>query len=545
MSRYWFTDGVVDKLCETCPEGFYKGRSQIKEQKQNKHFTDGIHNVFCKECPEGYWPGITSHTNRKTSNNENKKHFTDGTNNVFCEICPEGFYPGVTIHNKKQTRISKTDLFIQDVDKEKFVTLYNTLSPEGCAKEFNVSRHIIVEAAKKLNVVENENRTKNIQQNKLLQTQQTNLNKYGSIHYRKSKTFLQQLKQKHIDTFGYGLDGNLVTLLNSDCSETFKEFIINKDKAEQFFKDNDHKYTKTELCNLFNCSETTLNNFIYKYRFNNYIKHSQSHYETEIINLFPQVRFIQHYRDKLDGKEIDLYAPDYNVGIEFNGTYWHSSINVSNNYHQQKSLLAERDGIRLIHIYEYEWNSPIKEKIIQLLNICFNVNVNRIYARNCVIKQITNSEAKLLNDKIHLQGHRNAQVTYGLFYKDELVQLMSFSKTKYNKNLKTNNSWEIIRGCPGSNNIVVGGVSKLFKHFINDYNPDEIFSYCDFNKFNGKSYVELGMEYIGLTSPDMKWILKDETVVNRNPSRHKEYQEISIAQIFGAGSKKYIWRKTT
>ena len=51
-----------------------------------------------------------------------------------------------------------------------------------------------------------------------------------------------------------------------------------------------------------------------------------------------------------------------------------------------------------------------------------------------------------------------------LYYKDELVQLMSFSWNSHH------NAWEIIRGCPGSNNIVVGGVSKLFKHFIKENN---------------------------------------------------------------------------
>ena len=118
---------------------------------------------------------------------------------------------------------------------------------------------------------------------------------------------------------------------------------------------------------------------------------------------------------------------------------------------------------------------------------------------------------------------------------------MSFSKTKYNKNLKTSNSWEIIRGCPGSNNLIVGGVSKLFKHFILDYNPDCVFSYCDFNKFDGKGYTALGMAFIGYTGPDMKWVLKNSQVVNRQPTKHAELKQQSVAQIFGAGSKKYLW----
>ena len=128
---------------------------------------------------------------------------------------------------------------------------------------------------------------------------------------------------------------------------------------------------------------------------------------------------------------------------------------------------------------------------------------NKIYARNCEIKQITNKEAKPFNETNHLQGHRNAQVTYGLFYEGKLVQLMSFSKTKYNRNLKNDDEWEIIRGCPGSLNLVVGGVSKLFSHFVRDYNPSKVFSYCDFNKFSGISYEKLGMKFIGYTSPDM------------------------------------------
>lgn len=75
-----------------------------------------------------------------------------------------------------------------------------------------------------------------------------------------------------------------------------------------------------------------------------------------------------------------------------------------------------------------------------MLDIALGRVKNKIYARQCDIKQISNKEAKPLNDKVHLQGHRNAQITYGLFYKGELVQLMSFSKTKYNRNLKDENA---------------------------------------------------------------------------------------------------------
>ena len=117
---------------------------------------------------------------------------------------------------------------------------------------------------------------------------------------------------------------------------------------------------------------------------------------------------------------------------------------------------------------------------------------------------------------------------------------MSFSKTKYNRNLNEENSWEIIRGCPGSNNIVIGGVSKLFSHFIKDYKPSKVFSYCDFNKFNGVSYEKIGMKFIDYTGPDMKYVI-DGKVYNRNPKKYKEYNKRCQYKLYGSGSKKYVW----
>lgn len=267
-----------------------------------------------------------------------------------------------------------------------------------------------------------------------------------------------------------------------------------------------------------------------------------SYGEQEVLSFIGEELCITHDRQMLEGKEIDILIPSKNIGIEFDGSYWHSTKNrPDRNYHMDKSKLAEQKGIRLIHIYEYEWADPEKrEKIKALLNAALGRNQLRVYARKCSVRPITNKEAAELNNAVHLQGHRTAQVTYGLFYNDELVQLMSFSKTKYNKNLKTDNSWEIIRSCTKSNYQVVGGASKLFKAFIQEYTPDTVFSYCDFNKFDGKSYEALGMKFIGYTSPDMKWLLPGGVVVNRSPSKHKELKEKSVAQIFGAGSKKYL-----
>ena len=250
-----------------------------------------------------------------------------------------------------------------------------------------------------------------------------------------------------------------------------------------------------------------------------------------------------------NGQEIDVYLPNTRIGIEFNGNYWHSNLKLPKNYHLDKSKLAESASVRLIHVWEYEWDDPkTRKKIMALIETAALSSPRKIYARKCKVEKLTNGEAQPFNEANHLQGHRNAQVTYGLFYAGELVQLMSFSKTKYNKNLREENSWEIIRECTSLHTSVVGGVSKLFRHFIADYNPDSVFSYCDFNKFSGKSYEMLGMKFIGYTGPDMHWVLSfsDRSgIVGRHPSKHKEMKERAVAQLWGAGSKKYLWTKSS
>lgn len=390
----------------------------------------------------------------------------------------------------------------------------------------------------------------------------TNEEKYGYSFPLKSDTVRNKCKQTLMKRYGVDNPSKIGSVqkkisqkvseyvnntVMKDYTNEFKTLYHSKDKSIAFFKSENKQFSYPQLTDRFNCPLNAVIYWVHRYCLTEYIKNDKSKPECEIISFLKSIvsdaTIVHNDRHSLkNGQEIDIYLPEYKIGIEFNGTYWHSAENVGKNYHFDKSKLAESLGIRLIHIYEHEWNDPImKEKIKSLLKIALGVVPTKIYARECDVKQITNKEAKPFNEANHLQGHRNAQVTYGLFYKNELVQLMSFSKTRYNRNLKDDNAWEIIRGCPGSNNIVVGGVSRLFSHFVNDYHPCSVFSYCDFNKFDGKGYEAIGMKFVGYTGPDMSWIINRQ-VVKRKPSMHAEYKKMAEGQLYGAGSKKYLWK---
>ena len=382
-----------------------------------------------------------------------------------------------------------------------------------------------------------------------LKRRQTNQEKYGADFPMQTDTYKENYRKVCLEKYGVdnyfkteAFRADRETQILDKISDEFKDVFYDRDASINFLKSND--LGVLELSEYFQVSWPTIQAWILRHDLFRYVKHCKSNYENIIAKSFPE--FTTNKRTILgNGQELDFYCAEKNLAIEFNGDYWHCDLNKPDkNYHLNKSLLAQDSGIRLIHIYEHEWQNPSVRKIlISMVNIALGKLDNKIYARNCEVREISNKEAKPFNEANHLQRHRNAQVTYGLFYKGELVQLMSFSKTKWNRNLKGDNDWEIIRGCPGSNNIVVGGVSKLFKHFIREYDPDSVFSYCDFNKFDGKGYEAIGMKFIGYTGPDKYLLLRNGQVVPRNPSKYKELKEKTIANIWGCGSKKYLWEK--
>lgn len=71
----------------------------------------------------------------------------------------------------------------------------------------------------------------------------------------------------------------------------------------------------------------------------------------------------QSNRTRLGGLELDIYIPSIDTGIEFNGTYWHSTPEAKARDAKKKKLCDEL-GIRLIVIKEEDWyNDEHGEKV--------------------------------------------------------------------------------------------------------------------------------------------------------------------------------------
>lgn len=227
-------------------------------------------------------------------------------------------------------------------------------------------------------------------------------------------------------------------------------------------------------------------------------------------------------RQLLDGKEIDIYLPDYKIGIEYNGNYWHSYPVKDMKYHQDKSIQAAKVGIRLIHIFEYEWkDSEIQEKIKNYLyDIVKSDSIDRIYARNTVVSEISPAEQYKFQDKYHLQGRATASIHLGIYEKSDkdkknLLGIMTFGKPRFNSQYE----YELIRMCFKPKVSIVGGAQKMFKHFLDVYKPKQILTYSDISKFTGGVYKQMGMRAVQdnyMTVPNYVWVrTQDSSFLNR------------------------------
>ena len=160
--------------------------------------------------------------------------------------------------------------------------------------------------------------------------------------------------------------------------------------------------------------------------------------------------------------------------------FWHSTRYKNKKYHSKKSDLCSEKDIKLFHIWEDDWINK-KEIVKSIIKSKLNIIDNKIYARKCEIKEINNKICSEFLENNHIQGNINCKIKIGLYYDNELISIMTFGKKRLALGNKTqnNNEYEMLRFCNKLNTSVVGGASKLFKYFIQKYDPIEIISYAD------------------------------------------------------------------
>lgn len=214
-------------------------------------------------------------------------------------------------------------------------------------------------------------------------------------------------------------------------------------------------------------------------------------------------------RKVIDGKELDVFIPSKGVAIELDGLYWHNELNLPSDYHLNKTNECYKNNIRLIHIFEDEWlyKKDIVKSILQ--NILVPSINHRIYARECVVKEIGNDIAYDFLEANHIQGNCYGKKIYGLYHNNQLVSLMSFGNARHFIG-HNSGSWELLRFCSLRGYNIIGGASKLLKHFIENVKPKRIITFADKRWSVGDLYNKLGFILYNESRPNYYYVIGDK-----------------------------------
>lgn len=411
---------------------------------------------------------------------------------------------------------------------------------------------------------------------------QTNIEKYGVDNVAKSPEIQRKIRQTHIDKYGQShfsqtKEWKIQTMRDPSKVDNLLEFRQNPQQYIQIHFSN--KPTYKELVESIGTSEG-LRDTLEKFDCLNLVDYVFSYMEREVkeilLSIDPNLKIIVNTKKIITPYELDIYLPDYNIGIECNPTETHnSSFNMFQQktdpdptpykYHQMKSDLCESKGIFLFHIFGPDWNHR-KDVIISMIRNLLNKNDYKIYGRNTTIRQISSGESSKFLNTNHRQGNANASIRLGLFYEGELVSVMTFGKMRQSIGTSvkddTSNTWELVRFCNKMNTSVIGGASKLFKYFIEKYNPIEIRSFSDRAHTRGNLYQTLGFNELRRSSAGYVWIdyktdmsyhrvnaqkqnirkfLKDDNIDIENLTETQIMESYGFVQLFDSGTITWQW----
>ena len=227
--------------------------------------------------------------------------------------------------------------------------------------------------------------------------------------------------------------------------------------------------------------------------------------EKEFIEFIMDVydgRIITNDRKVLNGKELDIYLPEINVAIEFNGIYWHQEKFSGKKKHSEKYWACHDQGIRLLTVWEDDWNNKkeiVKKHVQHVMGIN---NQRRIYARNTNVSIVDRWEASAFHESNHIQGSVSASEHWGLKDKGSgvLVAIASFKKAK--------NGYILERYSTSEH--VIGGHSKIVKAFMKEHPNSMLTTFADLSFSDGGLYEKTGWIQDKILPPDYYYIFRNE-----------------------------------
>lgn len=419
----------------------------------------------------------------------------------------------------------------------------------------------------------------------IAKTKATSQKRYGADFYAETQDKKDKTRQTCLAKYGVDNPGKVGAYIvdKMSCPDKLEELMRFRANPKTYIQDNftEDLPTLNDLSGKLGIMASSVGEYINRLDLKHLVRYTYSAMEDEVFNylksILPDDCAIERNTFKvIKPYELDIYLPDYKLGIECNPTITHNSSlpgfgssdePKSRGYHKMKSDMCKEKGIFLFHIFGYDWTHH-KEVIKSMLANLLNCNEEKIFARNCEVRDVDYVTCQKFLSQNHRQGPSTSKIRIGLYHNDELVSLMTFGKMRNsigtgNENL--NNCYELLRFCSKLCTSVIGGADKLLKYFIKNYNPGRVRSFSDRAHTKGTLYSTLGFTKIRESDPGYVWVnLKtDQSVSRLNAQKQnirKFLQDESLdlsrpetelmvshgyVQVFDSGTITWEWRSTT
>lgn len=341
-----------------------------------------------------------------------------------------------------------------------------------------------------------------------IKADQTNLERYGTIYPTQNAAVIEKTKATNLDRYGvantfeyepfkekakqtmqerYGVD-NISQLHLSEYTksiihnpEEFRKFCTGKsfERVSDLLKDVSAVHIGA-LARQYDCIEVFAfgKGSIY-----------QSQVEDWLTSL--GITFVRNNRSIISPKEIDIWMPQFNLGIEIDGLFYHSEIagNKAPSYHYDKQEAAIQAGVRLVQVFTDEWMfrpDLIKSIILSKIGLLHSINVSE-----CNVEKIEWDRAQTFLGEHHISGAGRQGDAYALVRDDEIMMVMTFGEN------------ELIRYAQSIS--INGGMERLVHHAMVDLGIVSLTTILDRRFYSGASLGEIGFVQTGVIDQDCRF----------------------------------------
>lgn len=315
----------------------------------------------------------------------------------------------------KQRRESRTPEEIENyskICKERFLKLYGVTSP-ACLPEVQEKISLALK-----------NRSPDEKQKTKEQVIKNSLEKYGYESWNQSPEVIQ----KKMKTFAKNYKNGHNTREHFTNYENFnKKYVLNNFVENGYFLIHDFgKY--------FNFGYSS--SFRHKENLGIFLPNKANRYKSQadLYNVINIENKMFNKRGIIKDKELDIFLPDYNLAVEYDGLMWHSfgtsTFEPHNNLDKEdinhllyKTELCKKLNINLLHFYDTDDAELAKSYINSLLGLNETLDFNE-----CKVKEIN----KETFEDFYLQNSLNDLESFtkyfGLFKDTELVQILGLNE---------------------------------------------------------------------------------------------------------------------